>query len=106
MGNYEECLNFLSKQNIKLFDYQKEMLKAFIEDKQVQTARGIGRTFVADCYVKYVAHVLSNNDYSKKPDAVFPYNVAVECGLLSEDFIKRMQNTMTHEEFNREFLCK
>lgn len=106
MGSYEDCVAFLSKQGIELFDYQKEILKAFIENKSVRTARGIGRTFVADCYGKYIAHVLSNNNYLENPDVVFPYNVAVECGILSEDFVKRMRDIMSHEQFSRDFLCE
>lgn len=31
MGSYEDCMEFLSKRGIELFDYQKEMLKAFIK---------------------------------------------------------------------------
>lgn len=65
MGNYKDCMEFLNKQGIKLFGYQKEILKAFIENKSVITGRGIGRTFVAKCYGKYIAHILSNNNYSE-----------------------------------------
>lgn len=106
MGSYEECISFLSSCGIKLFDYQEQMLKAFIENKTVRSARGIGRTFVADCYGKYISSILSKNDYSKEPDVVFPYDVAVKCGLWSEGLIQKLRGTMEPAQFDKEFLCK
>lgn len=35
MGNYEDCMAFLDTQGIKLFNYQKLILKAFIENKLI-----------------------------------------------------------------------
>lgn len=57
MGNYEECIVFLSNNGIELSDYQKQMLKALIENQIIQPARGICKTFVTNCYKKYIAHI-------------------------------------------------
>lgn len=72
-ATYEDCLNFIeNKLNIKLLDFQKEILKYILENKEVRTGRGCGRKMIADAYGKYMAHLHSENDYSVEPDAVFP----------------------------------
>jgi len=64
--DYEDCLAFLEHElRVRLYPYQKEILKAFCEGKEVRTARGIGRSYVADALGKYVASLYDKNDFSK-----------------------------------------
>ena len=107
---YEDCINYLEKKlGYRFFPYQKDMLKALCEGKEFISARAIGRTFVAECFGKYIAHLYDRNDYTKEPDVIFPYTVAHEDGYISDHmfiFIERQRNNIPEEWFNREYLCK
>lgn len=105
--NFKDCLYYIKhKLKIHLYPYQELILKAFCEGKEVRTSRCIGRTYVAEAFGKYVANLYSSNNYSKNPDVVFPYDCALKNGLITQNFINQMQNKLSSETFNREFLCK
>ena len=96
--SYEDCLNFIEhKLHIKLYDFQKEIIKCFCEGKQVITARGIGRTLCAEAYGKYISYVLSKNNYEVEPDVIIPAHVLIKNGALDEYNV---------EAFEREFYSK
>lgn len=104
--SYIECSTFVKeKLKINLFPYQEDMLRAFCEGKEVRTARCIGRTFVAECFGQYVAHLYDKNDFTKEPDVVFPYMVA-EPYHIPEKFVENMKKMMSEDDFNRTVLCK
>ena len=66
--SYEECLEFVKRKlGVKLYPFQEDMLKAFCEGKEIRTSRGIGKTFVAVCFGKYIAYLYDKNDYNKDP---------------------------------------
>ena len=53
-GNYEDCLKFIENQlNIHLLNFQKELIKAYFENRIVSGGRGIGRTMCNEAYGKY-----------------------------------------------------
>lgn len=105
--NYNECSKYIKRDlGISLYPYQEVMLKALCEGQEVRTARAIGRSFVADAIGKYVAHVLSINNYSKDPDVVFPYTCALKDNVWSRGNIELLKKDCTEEEFAREMLCE
>jgi len=105
--DYGKCSQFIKKElGINLLPYQEAMLKAFCEEKEVRSARAIGRSFVADAFGKYVASIVAKNNYEKAPDVVFPYQCAVAYGVIDEKWIELMRKKCSQEVFGREFLCK
>lgn len=105
--SYEDCLEFIKhKLHIRLFDFQKEIIKCFCEGKEIRTARGIGRTMCADAYGKYISHLHDLNDYNTDPEVVIPYQVAVKDGVWKEEQIEMIRECTTQEKFEREFSCK
>ena len=104
--NYNECSKFIKRElKIHLFPYQEVMLKAMCEGLEIRTARAIGRSFVADAFGKYVASVVSKNNYDKAPDMTFPYTCAISDGVLDEGQVELMRKECSQEVFEREMLC-
>mgnify|MGYP003296831075 CR=1 FL=1 len=89
---------------IELFDFQKIIIKCWCEGLEVRTARCAGRSFLANAFGKYVAHLYSENDYNVKPYVIIPYYNALDCGLIDEGFISEMRNSSSEKSFNRDFL--
>lgn len=105
--NYRECSKFVRRElKITLFPYQEVMLKAMCEGMEIRTARGIGRSFVADAFGKYVASLVGKNNYNREPDVVFPYTCALGSGVLIEEQIALMGKECTPEIFEQEMLCR
>ena len=107
--NYVDCSRFIKRKlGITLFPYQEVMLKAFCEGQTVRTARGIGRSFVADAFGKYVASLVAENEYEKKPDVIFPYTCALKDGVLNEGQIAldMMDKYFDKALFDKEMLCR
>lgn len=105
--NYKDCSNYVKKElKINLIPYQEKMLEAFCEGKEARVARGLGRTFIADCFGKYVAHLYSENDYTKNPDVSLSYEDGERYGVYPEGFIEKMKNEMTEKQFRREYICR
>ena len=132
--SYDDCINFIEKElGVTLFDYQKLIIKCFIEGKRVRVPRGGGRTMLAKAFAKYVANnhqptsrrrgndandksfeqyiveLLDKNDYLAKyfnlPEIVISWRTVVSTGVLSMDFINSMRNEMTEKEFDL-FFCE
>lgn len=107
--NYQECSWFIKRKlGITLFPYQEVMLKAFCEGQTVKTARGIGRSFVADAFGKYVASLVAENDYEKEPDVIFPYTCALRDGVLDKGqiILEQMDKDFDKALFDKEMLCR
>ena len=105
--SYEECLKFIEhKLNIKLYDFQKEIIKAFCEGREVRTSRGAGRTMCADAFGKYISHLYSENDYAVEPEVVIPYTALVKNNIVSEERIKQYMKVLPPERFEREYSFK
>ena len=104
---YEGCLEFIEvKKQIRLFDFQTEIIKCFFEGKEIRTARGIGRSMCAKLVGEYVTYVFNNNYYGIEPEVVIPYQVAVDCGVLSEKDIEFARHCLIPEMFELEYCCK
>ena len=105
--SYEDCLNFIEhKLKIKLYDFQKEIIKCFCEGKEIRTARGVGRTVCADAYGKYVSHLLDRNDYEAEPEVTIPYHVLIRNGMLDEHRVEAYRKVLSSEAFERDFCSK
>ena len=54
-GSYKDCLKFIENQlGIHLLDFQKEMIKAYFENRIVKGGRSIGKTMCDKAYGKYI----------------------------------------------------
>ena len=54
--NYDECLSYVRDTlKLPLFPYQEEMLRALCNGEEFLAARGIGRSYVANCFGRYIA---------------------------------------------------
>ena len=105
--SYEDCLNFIEhKLHIKLYDFQKEIIKCFCEGKEIRTARGVGRTICAEAYGKYISYLLDKNNYETEPDVVIPYHVLVRNGMLDEHRVEEYRKVLSSEAFERDFCSK
>ena len=105
--SYKDCLNFIERKlRIKLYDYQKEIIKCFCEGKEIRTARGVGRSFCAEAYGKYIANLHDRNDYETEPEVVIPYDVLVRNGMLDEHRVEAYRQVLSPEAFEREFCSK
>jgi hypothetical protein len=95
--NYEDCINFIErimkKENKTLYNFQKDILKAFIEGKEVRTARCAGRSYLAKLYGLYISSLYAENNYNKEPDIVIDYKKVVmetETGLCDYNKIEKI----------------
>lgn len=106
-ATYEDCLDFIeNKLNIKLLDYQKEILKCIFENKEVRTGRGCGRKMIADALGKYVSHLYGENDYSVEPDVIFPNPIQNKLlGSRVETEKTALSPHMTERGYFAKFYC-
>ena len=105
--NFNECKQYINEHlRLNLMPHQELILKAWCDGKIVKTARGIGRSFVAEAFAKYIAHKLDKNNDSDVPDIIFTYHCMVGKNQITEsDYIKIKEQTDS-DVFEREFLCK
>lgn len=104
--DYEDCLRFIEKAGIQLYDYQKQMLRMMCENKTFISARGCGRTTVAEAFGKYVAHTQDRNDYNIVSEQSFPATLAIRNNLLSNEWVEKLRQTMSPPQFKKEYLCE
>ena len=105
--SYEDCLNFIERKlKIKLYGFQKDIIKCFCEGKEIRTTRGAGRTVCAEAFGKYISYLYDRNNYNVEPDVVIPYQRLVSAGLLNDDFIEQERLLLSQEEFERSFCSK
>lgn len=101
---YEDCIKYIEKVlRIKLFDYQKEIIKCFCEGKEVRVCRAGGRSICAEAFGKYIAHLYDSNNYSVEPDIVIPYQKIVKNGLLTDEHVKNAKLILSPEAFEKEY---
>ena len=71
-GNYEDCLKFIENElNIRLLDFQKEIIKGYFENRIVRVGRGIGKTMCRDAYGKYINSIMIDEEH---PDEAYKDN--------------------------------
>jgi hypothetical protein len=96
----EDIINFIEqKQGVKLYDYQKTMLKAMVEGKIFSSPRMYGRKIVLDGYYEYLKRFYDNQ---------IPHEKA-EIHITGEDVIKETKPfTMVFDEeaFKQEYECQ
>lgn len=104
--DYNKCSRYIKRElGINLFPYQEVMLKAMCEGQEIRCARGIGRSFVANAFGKYIASTVDRNNYDKTPDVVFPYTCAIKDGVLNEVLVEIFRHEWNKDDFAREMLC-
>lgn len=100
------CIEFVEHyMGIKLFPFQKEILIAWENGYEVRTARGLGRSKLAEGYGKYITHKLENNNYEKAADLVFPYHYGIAHGLLEKESVDLCKE-LSEKAFIVEYECK
>lgn len=106
--NYNECSKFIKQElNIRLLPYQEVMLKAMCDGLEIRSARGIGRSFVADAFGKYIASNAERNNYDKEPDVIFPCTCAIGSDYyLTAEQVASIKKECDTETFEREMLCR
>lgn len=63
-GNYEDCIKFIENDlNIRLLDFQKDIIKSYFENRMVITGRGIGRTMCRNAYGKYIDSLMIDEEH-------------------------------------------
>lgn len=103
---YEDCIDYAEKiLRIHLKEYQKVMLRCFCEGKEVRVCRGGGRSFCADIFGKYVAHLYDKNDYETIPDVKIPYQELVRESMLNRELAEDIIRETPVEMFEREYKC-
>lgn len=69
MINFEDVVKFIEKSNnIKLYDYQKKLLKNLIDGKITDCPRGCGKSTVINGYAKYLDYLHNSCKISIKAD--------------------------------------
>jgi hypothetical protein len=72
--SYNECIAFIEDlQNIKLHKYQIEIVKDICEGKEIRFGRGMGRSFITENYLNYLAYVYDKNIYDETPELLMSY---------------------------------
>jgi hypothetical protein len=105
MINVNEVIDFIEKdQNIKLLDYQKDMVKAIISGDRIYTPRCAGRSVLYKGYANYLTKVEANKNNYGEFDYYVNYETVVKNGLMSKGFIERSKNELGEDAFNREFV--
>jgi hypothetical protein len=63
-GNYEDCIKFIENElHIHLYDFQKEFIKGFFENKISKLPRGCGKTMCTKAYGKYINSLMIDEDH-------------------------------------------
>lgn len=89
--SYDEAYRFIKdKLDIQLYPYQELILKAFCDGLHVCTGRGVGRTFVADAFGKYIAYLYGQNESPGEADLVIPVAAAVHADLIPKAVWKKV----------------
>lgn len=103
---YEDCIRFIEHEfPVKLYPYQKEMLRDMCDGREFRSARCLGRSTVARLFGAYIAHLYDQNDYDKEPEAVFTYKLGVRYGLYPYDYIAGCKAFIGRDRFDREYNC-
>lgn len=97
--SYDEAHRFIKdKLGIQLYPHQELILKAFCDGLRVRTGRGVGRTFVANAFGKYIAYLYGQNELPGEVDLVVPTAAAVHVGLMPEAVWKQVAPEQEQEE--------
>ena len=71
---YDEGIAFIEAQlNNKLYKYQREILKAIWEGKEIRSARAQGRNFLTENFLSYMAYVYGKRICDETPALIMSY---------------------------------
>lgn len=109
MINIENVINYIETTNhIKLYDFQKEILRHIIKGDIVYTPRCAGRSLLVEGYADYMKKYLCQTDYSHGKDgydAIFTYEDELPSKLITKKQCDELKET-SPEIFKREMECK
>jgi len=105
--NYDECKQYITERlHLNLMPHQEILLKAWCDGKTVKTARGIGRSFVANALGKYIAYKFDKDNGESEPDILITYHCMVDENQMKESDYAKIKEQVDEDIFNRDFLCK
>lgn len=102
--NHKDTINYIeNKLNIQLFDFQKDALRAIIENKNLFLPRGAGMSTILRSLGQYLIYLADSPEsydggkYSQKDyDVIISINDVINCNpnyqLLNKNFLKKIQN--------------
>lgn len=98
-----DVVEFIEKtKNIKLFDFQKRIIKNIIEGNTVRVPRGCGITFLIDAYSEYLRDFYNNRNFLSCEDCVSGYDLINE-GFLDKEIINKAANCSFNEKDKKRF---
>lgn len=101
------------KNNIKLSDWQTQILKAVIRGDIVYTARGCGRSTIYNGYSDYLKEIVGKDtDRSVSPedfDSIFTANTLAEDPIFKKNKMNIVLDNIKEKNpymYDRDFMCK
>lgn len=106
MINIDKVVKYIEETNkVRLYDWQREILKHIIRGDIIYTPRGCGRTMLVNGYADYMKKHLGKTSYLNNKndyDVVFTYeDCSPNVGVSIKDYIRLAKNNPTL--FEREF---
>ena len=99
MIDVNEVISYIEKsQNIKLLDYQKEILKHIIAGETIYTSRMVGRSIIYNGYAGYLKNIESQKQHDNKAD----YCVGYKDIIKEVSIVDRMKKIISLEEMEFE----
>jgi len=102
--DYIHCCDHIEKTfQIKLFEYQKDMIRAWCEGKSVRSARCAGRSLLAKGFSDYIRKKLENNNYNEIPEVIIPCSKVVDAKLMASNTIINIAKKESKNTFEAEY---
>ena len=106
--NATDCIDYIEQEfHIHLYNYQKKLIIAWFDGKEVAMSRCMGRTMCKDLVKKYLEHWISLLDphtFVSNPDIKITYHEAIDekAGIISQKWIDEMRS-INPQIFEKEF---
>ena len=105
MIDVDKVINYIEKKNnLKLFEYQKIVLRELIKGNKVFTPRCAGRSIVYKGYADFLRDIESNDQHSFDADFGIDYHDVIKSNLLTESLVNKAQHILDNETFKIEYV--
>ena len=105
MIDIDKVIDYIEKKNnIKLFDYQKTVLKELIKGNKVFTPRCAGRSVIYKGYADFLRDIESNDQHSSDADCGIDYHDVIKSNLLTKNLADNAQHILGDETFKIEYV--
>lgn len=98
-----DVLNWIKAQDIDLAPYQESMIVDMCNGTPFMSARGVGRTFVANLLGAYIASLFSENNYNEDATKKYSIWLAVNANIVPKSFINTEKAKLNEQEFRRKY---